>query len=361
MSDDTRIPDPPSDAATTSGPLSKRGLIRSIVHRLAGEQASLPVEGNLASFAGATGWLNSDPLTSGGLRGRVVLVDFWTYTCVNWLRTLPYVRAWTAKYVDAGLTVVGVHTPEFGFERDVDNVVAQARALNVTYPIALDNDYGVWRAFDNHYRPAVYLADIEGRIRFHHFGEGEYAATEMAIQQLLLEAGADGVDQDLVTVDPRGLEVAADWPAVRSPETYVGYGQSRGFVQDGDARFDEPHVYAPAALRLNQWALAGNWTVARHAGLLNESGGRVAFQFQARDLNLVMGPVSRDALISFRVFLDGQPADGAYGTDVRPDGTGIVAAQRLYQLIRQPGPIAARRFEIEFADAGAEVYCFTFG
>jgi thiol-disulfide isomerase/thioredoxin len=207
---------------TLSLPLSKPDLIRSIVHRLAGEQPSLPVEGKLASFAGATGWLNSAPLTPEGLRGRVVLVDFWTSTCVNWIRTLPYVRAWAAKYADAGLTVVGVHTPEFGFERDVDNVVAQASALNVTYPIALDTDYTVWRAFANHYWPAVYLADVDGRIRFHHFGEGEYAATEMAIQQLLLDAGADEIDQNLVMVDPRGLEVAADWQALRSPETYTG-------------------------------------------------------------------------------------------------------------------------------------------
>src|SRR5262249_942226 len=190
-------------------PSGKRGLIRSLAHRLAGERLALPVEGELASFAGATGWLNSAPLTPEGLRGRVVLVDFWTYTCVNWLRTLPYVRAWAAKYADAGLTVVGVHTPEFGFEHDGDNVTAEARSFEVGYPIALDNDYGVWGAFDNHYWPAVYLADVDGRIRYHHFGEGEYAATEMAIQQLLIEAGADGVDLDLVVVDPHGLEVAA--------------------------------------------------------------------------------------------------------------------------------------------------------
>jgi thiol-disulfide isomerase/thioredoxin len=339
-----------------------RGLIRSLAHRLAGEPLALPVEGRLASFAGATGWLNAEPLTPEGLRGRVVLVDFWTYTCVNWLRTLPYVRAWAAKYANAGLTVVGVHTPEFGFEHNVDNVIAEARTFGVGYPVALDNDYAVWGAFDNHYWPAVYLADVDGQIRYHHFGEGEYAATEMAIQQLLLDAGADNIDQDLVMVDPHGLEVAADWRTLQSPETYTGYGQSSGFAQDDVARFDEPAAYAaPARLPLNSWGLSGTWTVAQHAAVANEPGGRVAFQFHARDLNLVMGPASRGASIPFRVFLDGRPADGAYGVDVNPDGRGIVGDQRTYQLIRQPGPIAPRRFEIEFGDAGVEVYCFTFG
>jgi thiol-disulfide isomerase/thioredoxin len=349
-------------AAMMSVPLSRPGLLRSIVHRLAGEQPALPVEGNLASFAGATGWLNSEPLTPEGLRGRVVLVDFWTYTCVNWLRTLPYVRTWAAKYGDAGLTVVGVHTPEFGFERDVDNIIAAARDFGVGYPIAVDSDYAVWGAFENHYWPAVYIADVDGQIRYHHFGEGEYAATEMVIQQLLLDAGSGDIDQDLVMVDPHGLEVAADWRSVQSPETYLGYRQSRGFEQDNVARFDEPSVYtAPERLSVNTWALSGNWTVAQHAAVLNEPGGRVAFQFHARDLNLVMGPASKGASIPFRVFLDGQLADGAYGVDVNPDGSGIVGDQRTYQLIRQQGTIDSRRFEIEFGDAGVEVYCFTFG
>jgi thiol-disulfide isomerase/thioredoxin len=351
-----------STAMTMSVPLGNRGLIRSLVHRLAGEPAALPVEGGLASFEGATGWLNSEPLTPEGLRGRVVLVDFWTYTCVNWLRTLPYVRAWAAKYADAGLTVVGVHTPEFGFEHDVENVTVAARDLDVGYPIAQDNDYAVWGAFGNHYWPAVYIADVDGQIRYHHFGEGEYAATEMVIQQLLLEAGADHVDQNLVMVDPHGLEVAADWKSVKSPETYLGYRQSTGFAQEDVARFDEPDVYAmPARLPVNSWGLSGKWTVAQHAAVSNEPGGRVAFQFHARDLNLVMGPASRGEAIPFQVFLDGELADSAYGVDVNPDGSGIAGDQRTYQLIRQPGPIASRRFEIEFSDAGAEVYCFTFG
>jgi thiol-disulfide isomerase/thioredoxin len=361
MFDDARGPDSAPNRSTTSLP-PKRGLIRAIAHRLAGERPALPIEGRLATFDGATGWLNSEPLTPQRLRGRVVLVNFWTYTCVNWLRTLPYVRAWAAKYMDAGLTIVGVHTPEFGFEQNVDNVVASTRRFDVRYPVALDNNYAVWGAFANHYWPAVYIADRDGQIRFHHFGEGEYAATEMVIQQLLLDGGAGGVDQELVMVDPHGLEVAADWRTLESPETYAGYRQSTGFAQEDVARFDEPETYStPPPLALNSWGLAGNWTVASHAAVSNAPGGRVAFQFHARDLNLVMGPASRGASIGFEVFLDDQPADGAYGVDVNPDGRGIVGEQRTYQLIRQSGPIATRRFGIEFADAGVEVYCFTFG
>ena len=361
MSDDRRTEDTRGTATMTGSP-SRPGLVRSIAHRLAGDRLALPVEGRLASFDGATGWLNSEPLTPEGLRGRVVLVDFWTYTCVNWLRTLPYVRAWAVKYADAGLTVIGVHTPEFGFERNLDNIVAHSRTFGVKYPIAVDSDYGVWRAFDNHFWPAVYIADGEGRIRHHHFGEGEYAQTEMAIQQLLLDAAGQDIDQDLVMVEPRGLEVAADWRTLQSPETYAGYGQATGFASEDSAAFDKPHVYAAGAqLPLNHWDLSGSWTVARHAAVLDEPGGRIAFQFHARDLNLVMGPASRGASIPFRVLLDGQVADGAFGSDVESDGRGIVTEQRTYQLIRQTGSMTDRRFEIEFLDAGLEAYCFTFG
>ena len=232
--------------------------MRSFVHRLAGDTTELPVEGHLPSFDGATSWLNSEPLTPQGLRGRVVLVDFWTYTCINWLRTLPYRRAWAAKYAEAGLTVIGVHTPEFGFERDIDNVVARSRSFGVEYPIAIDSDYGVWTAFANHFWPALYIADAEGRIRYHHFGEGEYAMAEMVVQQLLIEAGADGVDQDLVSVDPQGFEVAADWHSLRTPETYLAHGRSAGFASPERGRFDEPHAYPePPRLGLNQWAPQG--------------------------------------------------------------------------------------------------------
>ncbi len=362
MSDDTGISDPSAGAATMSTPASKPGLLRSLAHRLAGEQPTLPIEGRLASFDGATGWLNSEPLTTQKLRGRIVLVDFWTYTCVNWLRTLPYLRAWAAKYGDSGLTIVGVHTPEFGFERNPDNVIPATRGFGVEYPVALDPDYSVWNAFENHYWPAVYIADGEGRLRYHHFGEGEYIATEMAIQQLLMDAGVDGVEQDLVDVNFVGLELSADWRTLQSPETYAGYGQSSGFAQDAVARFDESHAYtAPSRLPLNYWGLSGTWTVARHAAVLNEPSGRIAFRFHARDVNLVMGPASRGASIPFRVFLDGHLAGDAHGTDVAADGTGIVKDQQTYQLIRQPGRIEDRTFEIEFLDAGAEAYCFTFG
>jgi thiol-disulfide isomerase/thioredoxin len=351
-----------SDDATVATPSGLSGFLRSLVHRLPGDAAALPVEGDLPSFVGATGWLNSEPLTPEGLRGRVVLVDFWTYTCVNWLRTLPYVRAWDAKYAAQGLTTIGVHTPEFDFERDVDNIVAQARALRVPYPIAVDSDYGVWNAFDNHYWPAVYIADAQGRIRYHHFGEGEYAMQEMVIQQLLLEAGGDDVDQDLVSVDPVGLEVAADYRTLRSPETYLGYGQATGLASPDGLRSDEAHDYAPpSSLRLNQWAPSGGWSISRRAATATAPKARLAIRFQARDVNLVMGPAVRGTAIPFRVSIDGQPATGAHGTDVDGDGNGTVAEQRTYQLIRQPAPITERVFEIELLEPGIELFCFTFG
>lgn len=291
-----------------------------------------------------------------------MLVDFWTYTCVNWLRTLPYVRAWASKYEDAGLTVVGVHTPEFGFESDVDNVVAQTRRLGVQYPVAIDSGYAVWGAFANRFWPAVYVADPGGRIRYHHFGEGEYAATEMVIQRLLLGAGAKDVDLDLVTVEPRGLEVAADWPSLRSPETYLGYAQSSGFASEDGAPYDRPHEYPGSfPLSLNMWDLSGAWTFARHAAFSNAPGARVAFRFHARDLNLVMGPRASGGVAPFRVTLDGSPVREARGSDVDAEGLGTVVDQNTYQLIRQPGRITERLFEIEFLEAGAEVYCFTFG
>jgi thiol-disulfide isomerase/thioredoxin len=351
-----------SNPVTEGTPSGLSGFLRSIVHHLPGDSGALPDEGRLPAFTGATGWLNADPLSPEGLRGRVVLVDFWTYTCVNWLRTLPYVRAWDTKYAAQGLTTIGVHTPEFDFEHDLDNVTTQARALNVSYPIAVDSDYGVWNAFANHYWPAVYLADAQGRIRYHHFGEGEYAMTEMAIQQLLLEAGAKDVDPDLVSVDPVGLEVAADYQTLRSPETYLGYGQATGMASPDGLRSDESHDYAPPTnLRLNEWAPAGGWAISRRAATATAANARLAIRFQARDVNLVMGPAVRGTTIPFRVRLDGQPATGAHGTDVDADGNGSGTEQRTYQLIRQPAPIAERVVEIEFLEPGVELFCFTFG
>jgi thiol-disulfide isomerase/thioredoxin len=324
--------------------------------------ARLPVEGELPSFGGATGWLNSPPLTPTDLRGKVVLVDFWTYTCINWLRQLPYVRAWAGKYADQGLVVIGVHTPEFGFEHNPDNVRRAVEDMGVGYPVVIDNDYAVWRAFDNSYWPALYFADAQGRIRHHHFGEGEYQRSEMVIWQLLAEAGSGGVEHDLVSVDARGVEAPADWASLRSPENYTGYERTENFASPGGVLPGQPHVYrAPAELRLNQWALAGDWTIGEQPARLNAADGRIAYRFHARDLNLVMGPAAAATSVRFQVLLDGQPPGAAHGADVDGQGHGTVTQQRLHQLIRQPGPIADRTVEISFPDPGVEAYSFTFG
>jgi thiol-disulfide isomerase/thioredoxin len=324
--------------------------------------AELPVEGRLPSFDGATGWLNSSPLTPAGLRGKVVVADFWTYTCINWLRQLPYVRAWAGKYAGHGLVVIGVHTPEFGFEHNPDNVRRAVKDMRVDYPVAIDSDYEVWRAFDNHYWPALYFADAEGNIRHHHFGEGEYQQSEMVIQQLLAEAGADGAGRDMVSPDARGIEAPADWDSLRTPETYTGYERTENFASPGGAAPDRPHVYStPAPLRINHWALSGEWTMGREAATLNAAGGEIAYRFHARDLNLVMGPATAGTPVRFQVLLDGQPASLAHGADVDGQGHGTVTEPRLYQLIRQPGPVTERAFQITFLDPGAEAYAFTFG
>ncbi len=324
--------------------------------------ARLRAEGNFPSLGGATGWLNSPPLTPESLRGKVVLIDIWTYTCINWLRTLPYVRAWAAKYKDQGLVVIGVHSPEFPFEKDLENVRRSAKAMMVDYPIAIDSDHAVWNAFKNDYWPALYLIDAKGKIRYHQFGEGEYERTERVIQQLLAEAGAGGAARSLTPVDPHGLEVAADWGHLKSAENYVGYERTEGFASSGGAPSGGRRVYAaPAALKLNQWALVGEWTVEKGAVALNKALGRIAYRFHARDLHLVMGPAARGKSVRFRVLIDGMPPGTAHGTDVDADGNGTAGEQRLYQLIRQPGPIADREFEIEFLNPGVEAFAFTFG
>jgi thiol-disulfide isomerase/thioredoxin len=323
---------------------------------------SLPVEGHLPGFDGATGWLNSSPLSPADLRGKVVLVDFWTYTCINWLRTLAYVRAWAERYEPDGLVVVGVHTPEFPFERDPDNVRRAANEMNVEYPVALDSEYGVWRAFANNYWPAVYIADAEGRIRHHHFGEGGYEECEMVIQWLLREAGRDAAADDVVSVAPDGFEAQADWANLETPETYLGYEQAQNFASPGGAERNEPRAYvAPEALKLNHWALAGDWTVERGACVLNERDGRIAFRFHSRDVHLVMGPRARGAPVPFRVLLDGGPPRDAHGLDVDEDGNGNVVDQRLYQLVRRRGGGSDATFEITFLAPGIEAYVFTFG
>jgi hypothetical protein len=324
--------------------------------------AQLPVEGELPSLGGAIGWLNSQPLTPAGLRGKVILIDIWTYTCINWLRQLPYVRAWAEKYKDRGLVVIGVHSPEFAFEKNVENVRRAVADLKVDYPVAIDSDHAIWRAFNNEYWPALYFVDARGRIRHHQFGEGEYEQSEKIIQQLLTEAGTGGVGHELVSVDARGLEAAADWGSLKSPEIYVGYGRTENFASPGGAALDTRRVYtAPPALRLNHWALSGDWTVGEQAIVLNKADGRIAYCFHARDLNLVMGPAARGASVRFRVVIDGKPPGAAHGIDVDDAGNGTVAEQRFYQLIRQPKPIADLRFEIEFLDSGVEAYVFTFG
>jgi thiol-disulfide isomerase/thioredoxin len=319
-------------------------------------------EGDFPSLSGATEWLNSAPLTPAGLRGKVVLVDFWTYTCINWLRTLPYIRAWAEKYKDQGLVVIGVHTPEFGFEHSIENVRREVAGLKVDYPVAVDSDYAVWDAFANHYWPALYLIDTQGRIRYHHFGEGNYEQSEMMIQQLLAEAGHRDVSHQLVTVDPQGIEVAADWGDLRSGENYVGYDRTANFASPGGAVVGKHQVYAaPRQLFLNGWALSGDWTIERQFVRLNQPNGRIIYRFHARDLHLVMGPAARGAPVRFRVSIDGEPPGAAHGGDVDEQGNGTVREQRLYQLIRQPQPIEDRLFEIEFLDPGVEAYAFTFG
>jgi thiol-disulfide isomerase/thioredoxin len=323
--------------------------------------ARLPADGHLPGFYGATGWLNSPPLTPGELRSKVVLVDFWTYTCINWLRTLGYVRAWSEKYLDRGLVVVGVHTPEFPFERDVDNVRDAAKDMAVEYPVALDSDYAIWRAFSNRYWPAVYIADAQGQIRHHHFGEGDYEECERIIQQLLGEAGGGPVGDDLVSVAGEGFEAQADWANLESPETYLGYEQAQNFVSHGGVGLDEPRTYTvPDPLQLNQWALSGDWTIERGASVLNRADGRIAFRFHARDVHLVMGPRSRGESVPFRVLVDGEPPGAAHGLDVDEQGRGTLVQQRLYQVIREPRSITDRTFEINFL-APCEAYAFTFG
>jgi thiol-disulfide isomerase/thioredoxin len=316
----------------------------------------------LAALDRATAWLNSPPLTAANLRGKVVLIDFWTYTCINWLRTLPYIRAWAKKYQEQGLVVIGVHTPEFSFEHDLDNVRQAVTEMTIDYPVVIDNDYSIWRAFSNNYWPALYFVDAQGKIRHHYFGEGAYEDLEMRLQQLLIEAGANGVVRDLAMVEAHGAEVAADWDNLRSGENYVGYARTQSFASPGGLTYGKRHLYAaPQRLGLNQWALTGEWTVGEEVTKLDTANGRISYCFHARDLHLVMGPAQQGNSVRFRVQIDGEPPRAAHGADVDSDGNGMVTAQRLYQLIRQPQPVADRLFEIEFLDAGAEAYAFTFG
>jgi thiol-disulfide isomerase/thioredoxin len=316
----------------------------------------------MPSLEGATGWLNSPPLTTEGLRGRVVAVDFWTYTCINWLRTVPYVRAWDEAYRDAGLVVLGVHTPEFPFEQDVANVRRAIQDRRITYPVAVDSGYGIWTAFANMYWPALYVVDAEGHIRFSHFGEGAYEESERVIRQLLGEAGAGEGLPEPVTVDPRGIEAGADWADLRSAENYLGAERTENFASPEHATTGSPRRYTvPTGLAPDNWALSGEWTVQAGAVQLHEPGGRIADRFSARDLHLVMAPPPSENPVRFDVRLDGQPPGPDHGDDVDVDGSGTVTEPRLYQLIRQRGPVADRTFEITFHTPGVRAFAFTFG
>ncbi len=339
----------PEDAS-----LDRRRFLGAGAMMLAAPQ--LPTEGGLPSLGGATAWLNSPPLNSATLKGKVVLIDFWTYTCINWLRSLPYIRAWSEKYKDQGLAVIGVHTPEFSFEKDIENVRRASKEMSVEYPIAIDNDYAIWRAFKNNSWPAIYISDSRGQVRHHHFGEGQYDHSERVIQQLL------SVNRELVPANGRGIEAAADWSALQSPENYLGSQRTQNFASPRAALSGGRRVYTvPSHLKLNHWALLGDWGFAKEAAVLQAAGGRIAYRFHARDLHLVMGPAAPGRFVRFRVLIDGQPPLGAHGVDADEQGLGIVTGQRLYQLIRQERPISDRHFEIEFLDPGVEAFSFSFG
>ena len=324
---------------------------------------NLPVEGEIPSFAGATLWLNSPPLTPESLRGKVVVVDFWTYSCINCLRALPYVESWYQKYQDHGLVVIGVHAPEFAFEKDPNNVRRAVADLKITYPVALDNDYAIWQAFNNQYWPAHYFIDATGRIRAHHFGEGNYDESEQIIRTLLTEAGQSGLPPPgMGGAKPVGIEAPPDEAHDQSPETYVGYRRADNFASPGGFAQDKAHVYsAPAALKLNQWALSGSWNVDPEKAVLGARGGKIEFRFYARDLHLVLGPGSDGKPVRFRVTLDGAAPAANHGADTDSSGAGIIDSQRLYQLIRQSGDIGEHVFSIEFLDPGVQAYSFTFG
>ncbi|AWH16334.1 cytochrome C biogenesis protein [Stenotrophomonas sp. ZAC14D2_NAIMI4_7] len=331
----------------------------------AAADAPLPMEGTLPALTGATGWLNSPPLDREQLRGKVVLIDFWTYSCINCLRAMPYVHEWERRYRDHGLVVIGVHTPEFAFERDPRNVMKAVQQLKVEYPVALDNQYAIWRAFNNNYWPAHYFVDAQGNIRAHQFGEGNYAHSEQVIRRLLTEAGQTDLPApaDPAAADLQGVAAQADMGNLRSPETYLGHARAEQFASPGGQHDDTPFDYTlPAALQLNHWGLAGRWTVSDEAAQLEQSGGRIGFQFHARDLHLVLAPGADGRPVRFRVLLDGKPLPAAdAGADVRADGSGVVDEHRLYQLVRQRGSVTPHRFEIEFLDAGVQAYAFTFG
>ncbi|WP_225034048.1 cytochrome c biogenesis protein DipZ [Paraburkholderia sp. XV] len=347
----------------SSNPARKPDTPKPHIQRISVKVPSaLPVEGHLPSLDGAEGWLNSPPLTSDALRGKVAVVNFWTYSCINCLRTLPYLKTWSDRYRNDGLVVLGVHTPEFAFEHDPSNVKRAVADLGVHYPVAIDNGYKIWQAFGNQYWPAFYIVDAQGRIRYHHFGEGGYAEAEKVIQQLLAESGHAMQPRDLPPIQGAGAQAAADNPNVESGETYVGYQQARGFASPEDLRPDDVAAYTvPSQLPLNSWAFGGKWTVGAEAAVLDDAHGRIAYRFHARDLHLVLGPGANGKPVRFRVTIDGAAPGDSHGADVAADGSGVVTSARLYQLVRQRDAVRDRTFTIEFLDPGVQAFSFTFG
>ncbi|OEZ55833.1 MULTISPECIES: cytochrome c biogenesis protein DipZ [unclassified Duganella] len=367
---DKLSPRAPQDGAMMAGgammsrtAMTGNGPAMTAMHGAAAGDGTLPVEGKLSELTGAVEWLNSAPLTAEQLKGKVVLVDFWTYSCINCLRTMPYVKAWAEKYRDQGLVVIGVHAPEFAFERDIGNVRKAIKDLGITYPVAVDNSFAIWRAFGNQYWPAHYFIDAKGQIRHHHFGEGEYAQSEQVIQQLLEEAGRKNVANSVVSAeDAKGVQQAADMGQVASPETYLGYERAQNFASPEGQAADRARNYtAPAQPSLNQWGLAGSWLSQPDQVTLSQGGGRIVYRFHARDLHLVLGPGKDGKPVRFRVTIDGAAPGASHGTDVAADGSGTITGQRLYQLVRQSGSIGDRTFSIEFLDPGVQAYAFTFG
>ena len=324
------------------------------------------IEGQIPELAGATGWLNSRPLTRASLRGKVVVFDFWTYSCINCLRSIPYVNAWYQHYKDSGLVIIGVHSPEFAFEKDTENVRMAVQKFGISYPVALDSNMSLWKAFNNRFWPAHYFVDAQGNIRGHHFGEGKYARSERTIRKLLEEAGVKNLPEPLDDAAGQGVSAAADMANVASPETYLGFGRAQNFQSPGLFARNTVKAYeVPPQLALNQWALGGRWNVAGEKSTLESAPGRVVFRFRARDLHLVMGPGAHDKVngkpVRFRILLDGKPPAADHGMDVDAQGAGTVREQRLYQLIRQKGAVEEHEFTIEFLDPHVEAFSFTFG
>ena len=344
--------------------LSRRSFLRTAAMTIAASQfgtiAYAKARSELSSLARATTWLNSSPLTDVELQGKVVLIEFWTYSCINWRRQLPYVRAWAEKYKDQGLVVIGVHAPEFSFEKDIENIRWAVKDMGISFPIAVDSDHAIWRGFNNEYWPALYFVDAKGGIRHTQFGEGEYEQSERVIPKLLVEAGVGGSRNELVSVDARGAEAAADWSHLQSGENYLGYARTENFASSASP--DKPRVYSVTKhLGLNEWALSGDWTMGREAIRSNQPSGRIAYRFHARDLHLVMGPAASGTSARFQVLIDGHAQGNAHGVDVDEEGNGTIVEPRMYQLIRQQPPIIDRQFEIRFLDAGVEAFSVTFG